>query len=122
MKIGLLCFALLMETSVLSQTDPTLLTVNGQPISRSEFEYSYNKNNGDNVLDKKSVTEYLELFINYKLKVAAAKDARLDTLSSFKNEFAGYRDQQIRPTLITEADVEAEARRIYTETLSLIHI
>lgn len=116
MKIGLLCFALLMETSVLAQTDPTLLTVNGQPISRSEFEYSYNKNNGDNVLDKKSVTEYLELFINYKLKVAAAKDARLDTLSSFKNEFAGYRDQQIRPTLITEADVEAEARRIYTET------
>lgn len=116
MKIGLLCFALLMETSVLAQTAPTLLTVNGQPISRSEFEYSYNKNNGDNVLDKKSVTEYLELFINYKLKVAAAKDARLDTLSSFKNEFAGYRDQQIRPTLITEADVEAEARRIYTET------
>lgn len=116
MKIGLLCFALLMGTSVLAQTDPTLLTVNGQPISRSEFEYSYNKNNGDNVLDKKSVTEYLELFINYKLKVAAAKDARLDTLSSFKNEFAGYRDQQIRPTLITEADVEAEARRIYTET------
>lgn len=116
MKIGLLCFALLMGTSALAQTDPTLLTVNGQPISRSEFEYSYNKNNGDNVLDKKSVAEYLELFVNYKLKVAAAKDARLDTLSSFKNEFAGYRDQQIRPTLITEADVEAEARRIYTET------
>lgn len=116
MKIKALLALLFCGNMSYAQNDPTVMTINGEPVSRSEFEYSYNKNNGDNVLDKKSVADYVELFINYKLKVAAAKEARLDTLSSFKNEFAGYRDQQIRPSFITDADVEAEARKIYSET------
>ena len=96
------------------------MKINGQPVSRSEFEYSFNKNNSEGVIDKKSVDEYVDLFVNYKLKVEAAKEARLDTLKSFLNEFAGYRDQQIRPAMITDADIEAEARRIYEETRSRI--
>ena len=63
------------------------MRINGQPVSRSEFEYSYNKNNRDGVIDKKSVAEYVDLFINYKLKVAAALAERFDTLSSFKQEW-----------------------------------
>ena len=100
--------------------DPVIMKINGQPVSRSEFEYSFNKNNSEGVIDKKSVDEYVDLFVNYKLKVEAAKEARLDTLKSFLNEFAGYRDQQIRPAMITDADIEAEARRIYEETRSRI--
>lgn len=96
------------------------MTINGQPVSRSEFEYSYNKNNTEGVIDKKTVDEYLELFINYKLKVVAALDAKLDTLQSFKKEFAQYRDQQIRPTMITDDDVEREAKNIYETTKSNI--
>ena len=95
------------------QTDPVVLTINGVDVPRSEFEYSFNKNNGDGVVDKKSVEEYVDLFVNYKLKVAAALDAKLDTLSSFKQEYAMYRDQQVRPTLVTDADVEADAQRLY---------
>ena len=112
----LLSVALLSATIAYGQTDPTIMTINGQPVSRSEFEYSYNKNNAEGVIDKKSVDEYVDLFINYKLKVQAALDARLDTLSSFKKEFLSYRNQQVRPTFITDADVETEARRIYRET------
>ena len=98
------------------QNDPVIMTINGNPIHRSEFEYSYNKNNTDGVIDKKSINEYVDLFVNYKLKVQAALDAKLDTLSSFKQEFMTYRDQQVRPTMITDADVEAEAQKIYKET------
>ena len=100
---------------VYAQVDPIIMTIDGQPVTRSEFEYSYNKNNAEGVIDKKNVNEYVDLFINYKLKVKAAMDARLDTLSSFKQEFATYRDQQIRPAMITDADVEAEAYRLYTQ-------
>ena len=100
--------------------DPVIMKINGQPVSRSEFEYSFNKNNSEGVIDKKSVDEYVDLFVNYKLKVEAAKEARLDTLQSFLNEFVGCRDQQIRPAMITDADIEAEARRIYEETRSRI--
>lgn len=117
MKSQLLGLMLLCGSMAYAQSaDPVIMKINGQPISRSEFEYSFNKNNSDGVIDKKSVEEYVDLFVNYKLKVEAAKDARLDTLKSFLNEFAGYRDQQIRPAIITDDDVEAEAKRIYAET------
>ena len=71
--------------------DPVVMTINGEDITRSEFEYSYNKNNTDLVVDKASLEEYVELFVNYKLKVAAAKEAQLDTMEAFQKEVADYR-------------------------------
>lgn len=112
----LLAAATLASAAAMAQADPTVMTINGQAVSRSEFEYSYNKNNSEGVIDKKTVAEYVDLFINYKLKVAAAVDAHLDTLTSFKNEFAQYRDQQIRPTMVTDSDVEKEAMAVYENT------
>lgn len=103
-----------------AQDDPVIMTINGQPVSRSEFEYSYNKNNSEGVIDKKTVGEYVELFINYKLKVQAALDEKFDTLSSFKKEFRGYRDQQIRPSFVTDADMDAEVRDYYDKMVSQI--
>lgn len=113
--------ALLFGAAAFAQAnDPVIMTINGAPVLRSEFEYSYNKNNSEGVIDKKTVEEYVDLFVNYKLKVAAAIDAKFDTLTSFKNEFAQYRDQQIRPTIITDADVDAEALKIYENTKNSI--
>ena len=121
MKKTVLCFALaLMAVVAWAQQDPVVMTVNGVPVTRSEFEYSFNKNNSEGVIDKKSLDEYVDLFVNYKLKVAAALDEQLDTLSSFKQEFAMYRDQQVRPTLVTDADVLAEARKAYERTKEAI--
>ena len=59
------------------QDDPVIMTIDGNPIHRSEFEYSYNKNNTDGVIDKKIYTRLCRSFINYKLKVQAALDAKL---------------------------------------------
>ena len=100
--------------------DPVIMTVNGQSVLRSEFEYSYNKNNSEGVIDKKSVEEYVDLFINYKLKVAAALDAHYDTLTSFKQEFAQYRDQQVLPAMVTDDDMLKEAHNIYDNTVRQI--
>ena len=114
MKKIVFIFALLLNAVVLmAQTDPVIMTINGIPVLRSEFEYSYNKNNTDGVIDKKTVDEYVDLFVNYKLKVAAALDAKLDTMTSFKREFAMYRDQQVLPTLVSDADVLEQARDYY---------
>ncbi len=112
-SLKLLTVLLFYASSVLAQTDPVVMTINGVDVPRSEFEYSYNKNNGENVVDKKTIEEYVDLFVNYKLKVAAALDAKLDTMASFKKEYTMYRDQQVRPTLVTDQDVVADARRLY---------
>lgn len=122
MKEHLMFLTLLFSSvaAVAQKNDPVIMTVNGVDVPRSEFEYSYNKNNADGVIDKKTVEEYVDLFINYKLKVAAALDARLDTLTSFKQEFAMYRDQQVRPAMVTDADVLNEAREIYDRTKEAI--
>ena len=121
MRKTILCSAFaLLAVSASAQQDPVVMTVNGVDVPRSEFEYSFNKNNSDGVIDKKSVDEYVDLFVNYKLKVAAAMDEKLDTLSSFKQEFAMYRDQQVRPTLVTDAEVLAEARKAYDRTKEAI--
>lgn len=118
MKFYALLVAMFLSGSIATaqNNDPTIMTINGQPISRSEFEYSYNKNNSNGVIDKKSVKDYVDLFVNYKLKVLAALDVKLDTMSSFQKEFASYRDQQVRPSFISDADIDAEAHKIYKET------
>ena len=87
MKLKMILAACLMSTAVMAQTDPVVMTVNGVNVTRSEFEYSFNKNNSDGVIDKKGIEEYADLYAIYKMKVAAAFDAKLDTLKSFKNEF-----------------------------------
>ncbi len=121
MKLKILFAALTVCGTMGAQTDdPVVMVVNGEPVTRSEFEYSFNKNNSEGVIDKKSVDEYVDLFINYKLKVAAALDAKYDTLTSFKTEFAQYRDQQVRPAFVTDADMEAEAHKIYNKTVEQI--
>ena len=104
-------------TGVQAQSgDPIIMTVAGVDVPRSEFEYSYNKNNTDGVIDKKTVEEYVDLFVNYKLKVQAALDARIDTTQAFLQEFAQYRDQQIVPTFVTDDDMLAEAHKVYDQT------
>lgn len=118
---SLLAAMLIVASSAGAQTaDPVVMTLNGKPVLRSEFEYSYNKNNSETVVDKKSVADYVPLFVNYKLKVLAAEAAGIDTTSAFRKEFLSYRDQQVRPSFINDDDVEAEARKIYKETQTRI--
>ncbi|MGN0069539.1 MAG: peptidylprolyl isomerase [Prevotella sp.] len=117
MKSRIVLAALLFaNVAAYGQNDPTIMTINGEPVTRSEFEYSYNKNNSETVVDKKSVSEYVDLFVNYKLKVLAAKEAGIDTTKAFRTEYATYRDLQVRPTFVNGEIMEHEAWKVYRET------
>ena len=78
-----------------------VLTIENEEIKLQEFLSIYNKNRavGENI-DEKSIQEYMELFINFKLKVKEAKSMGLDTVSSFINELNGYKKQLAAPYLI----------------------
>lgn len=112
-KFSIAAVALLSTLASLAQSDPVLMRINGKDVTRSEFEYSYNKNNAEGVIDKKTINEYVDLFVNYKLKVAAAEAAHLDTLTSYRNEFHSYRDQQLRPYLLDTLAEEKEIANYY---------
>jgi len=103
MKKNLIPMALLAMSAVASiqakDVDPVVMTINGQQVTRSEFEYFYNKNNDQEVAEEKTFDEYVELFVNYKLKVQEALSRGIDTTQQYIDELAGYRAQLAEPYL-----------------------
>ena len=76
------------------KNDPVLFSVAGQSVHASEFMYIYTKTNRDKAnFSKESLEEYLDLYTKFKLKVQRAKDMKLDTIASLKQELEGYRQQ-----------------------------
>ena len=86
---------LALNLSVFAQSDQdVLMTVAGNPVTVEEFRYIYEKNNGEKAnYSKNSLREYINLYTNFKLKVAKAKDLKMDTIQSLKEELAGYKRQ-----------------------------
>lgn len=77
-----------------------LFTVNNRPVTTEEFAAVYNKNRGiGQQVDPKTPEEYLELYINFKLKVEEAYALGKDTAAGFVREFNGYREQLAAPYL-----------------------
>ncbi len=97
-----------------TKKDEVLFTFNGEPVTTSEFLNVYRKNNvNGNVLDKKSLEEYLDLYINFKLKVLQAEELGLDTVKAFIDELKGYRTQLAQPYLTDEAMTEKLIHEAY---------
>lgn len=95
------CGAMLMLSATAQVgDDAVLMTVDGKPVTRAEFEAIYKKNNKDAAVTHEALDEYLDLFINYKLKVREAEVLGMDTIGKFKQELDGYRKQLARPYLI----------------------
>jgi len=94
-------------------SDPILMTVDGGSVTRGEFEAIYKKNNKDAPVTREALDEYLELFINYKLKVREAEVLGMDTIQKFRNELEGYRKQLARPYLIDRELNETLMREAY---------
>ena len=76
-----------------------LLEIEDDRISLEEFKHIFNKNNDNEEIDKEYLDEYIELFVNFKLKVKEAKSLGFDTVKTFVDELEGYRKQLARPYL-----------------------
>ena len=92
----------------------TLITLGDKEISAKEFMDVYEKNNvKSEVIDKKSVDEYLDMYINFKLKVTEAEARRMDTLPKFVKEYEGYRKQLAKPYFSNDAATEQLVEEAY---------
>ncbi len=104
-----------MGLSAIAQNSDVLMTIGNEKVSKSEFEYVFKKNNkNSDKADEKSLREYLDLYINFKLKVIEAKSLGMDTVSSFKKELAGYRKQLAAPYLTDKEVNERLISEAYT--------
>ena len=105
------------NTQRLPQTEqnPVLFTVGELPVHKDEFLYVYNKNNfsKDSVPVAEDVTNYLELYTNFKLKVAEAYSLQLDQEEAFKEEFEGYKAQLMEPYLTDNEATDSLVRQAY---------
>ena len=102
-----------MSSGILGQDSPVLMTIGDEEVSLEEFERIYRKNNNPSSLNQQTPEEYLELFINFKLKVREAESLGMDTTARFLNELEGYRRQLAKPYLVDEEDKEAMMKEAY---------
>lgn len=95
-----------------------IMTIDNQPVLKEEFVRLYRKNNQNLMAgaEKKSPEEYLDLFINYKLKVREAQKLGLDTLPEFRNEFRKYRAEVAKPYLTNAEYTEEQVETAYYRT------
>ena len=116
--------SVMMFPSLLSAKEPIVMQINGKDVKLSEFEYLYNKNKQQQ-LEPQTFDEYVDMFVTYKLKVADAESAGIDTLNSFVSEFKGYRDQLIQPFLEDKSVKESLVKETYDRTgedIEIIHL
>ena len=115
-KICLLIFSVFILNNVFAnnQDDEILLTINDKKITKNEFARIYNKNKTNfSTGEVTSLDDYLDLFINFKLKVFEAESLGLDTIVSFVNEFEGYKKQLARPYLLDNQANEHVIKEAY---------
>jgi peptidyl-prolyl cis-trans isomerase SurA len=100
--------------SAQEKASPTILSIAGENISKAEFERVFKKNNNkETTFDKKSVNDYLNLYINYKLKVKESIQLGMDTAKSFVDELSGYRKQLAQPYLVDKEVTEFLLKEAY---------
>ena len=113
----LIALCLMMMPSFLlaqSYTKKTLMTLGDKEITVKEFMDTYEKNNvNTDVIDKKNVDEYLELYIDFKLKVTEAENLKMDTIPSFVKELKNYRNQLAKPYFSNDDITEELVKEAY---------
>lgn len=106
-----------------TKESPTILKIGDQKVSVSEFKYIYNKNNSksEDAFTESSLNEYMDLFVNFKLKVLESERLRLDTVPSFIQELDGYKKQLAKPYLSEQTFNEQLVKEAYDRLKHEVH-
>jgi len=124
---GIVCMTVLSATAFAQAPNynpgSVLFTIGKEQVSAGEFVKVYQKTNvnGEADFSEKSLRDYLDLYVNFRLKVKEAKDMKMDTTSAVLNEFKTYRSK-LTPSYMFDTTLVREGyRRMQTE-LHVQHI
>ncbi len=109
-----------------SLNEAVLFTSAADTVFADEFLYVYQKNRIQDTAtertpesQREAMEEYLDLYVNFRLKVKAAEEADLQRRESFKQELAQYREQLAKPYLtenrVTEQLIQETYERMKQE-------
>lgn len=97
-----------------SLDNKTLVTIGDEKVTVGEFMKVYEKNNSQTgAYETSTIEEYLDLFINFKLKVKEAEELKMDTSKVFLKELNSYREQLAKPYFVDENVNEALLEEAY---------
>lgn len=111
--IGTILLILFLSINLSGQND-ILIKIDGEEISSEEFLWFYKKNKTNSLEgDFSSIEEYLELFVDFKLKVKEAENEGFNKSQEFRNEFQNYKDKAEKPFLIDDSILEDYVKEAY---------
>lgn len=123
LSLLLAAFFFLIRLAVAQNEDPVLFTIDKTPVHLSEFKYIYNKTSGEKAdYSRASLEDYLDRYVNFKLKVKRARDMKLDTISALQKELDGYRRQLADSYLIDREVTDRLIKEAYERTLKDVAI
>ena len=96
-----------------SKDDAIFIDFGDEKITKAEFKRVYQKNNSGEIISKSMVGEYLDLYINFKLKVKEAVSREMDKNPAFIRELSGYRKQLAQPYLTADGIIEELKKEAY---------
>jgi peptidyl-prolyl cis-trans isomerase SurA len=118
-KVFIVCATALFANITFAQN---LFTYGKWETSKSEFLRAYNKNKPSTTDKEKAMREYLELYTNFKLKVKAAQELRLDTISQIKYDVQNFREQVIENYLSDEKGIQTLINEAMDRATKDVHI
>ena len=101
-----LTFALLMAAGLLignlnaQNKSDILVKIGDKEITSEEFLNTYSKNNNLKTATESDLRDYLDLFINFKMKVMEGEELQYDTSRQFKLELQSYKKQSAQQYLV----------------------
>ena len=117
-SLSIFCVSFFISNAQISDTD-SLLTISDQAVLADEFVRVYNKNlNLVQDASQKDLDSYLELFINYKLKLVEAKALDYDKDPTYLKEFNSYKNQLTDAYLTDKKVTDALVREAYERTIN----
>ncbi len=119
MKVFIVCTAALFTNTLLAQT---LFTYGKNETSKADFLRAYNKNKPTTTDKEKAMREYLDLYTNFKLKVKAAQELRLDTISQIKYDVENFREQVLENYLSDAKGMQALIDEAMNRASKDVHI
>ena len=132
MKHLLTLVAFLFAATVMqAQTnDPVAFEINGQPIHKSEFMKDFLHSIGQDPAaaptactyeKRKALEDYVQLFVNYRVKLADAYALGMDTAADLVKELSTYRSELAAPYLIDSATMQRLMFEAYARNKEAIH-